>query len=56
MLILHNPLPILSLNLLGLGLDLTYGVAREDEKNIASLTLCVNFVFGQYLKHWNLNG
>lgn len=56
LLILHNPLPLISLNFLGLGFDLVYGIDYDydKEKGVASLTLCINFIFGQYLKTWIL--
>ena len=45
---LQNPISLLSLNILGFGIDVTYGHTPESH----TLTVCANFAFGCWSKVW----
>lgn len=58
---LQNPLPLISINAVGIGIDLTYGTALRNPSATESaprydhlLTCTVNFIVGRYMKSWTV--
>lgn len=47
-----NPVPVLSVNFLGIGIDVTWGITGEPGIEKPTVTLAINFILGQYLKSW----
>lgn len=45
---LQNPIALLSLNVLGFGVDVAYGKTETER----TLSVCVNFAFGCWSKTW----
>lgn len=58
MLSLQNPIALLSLNILGVGIDVAY--AKETEQpsgaTVHTITVCANFAVGCWSKHFRIGG
>lgn len=52
MITLQNPLALLSLNILGFGVDVAYG--RDNGTH--TITVCANFAVGCWSKHFRIGG